>query len=335
MNSGRSSQEAAGGSYSKELLAAENASFQRKPASLLRSAAPLIISTVLLGLILWRFEGWALLGSGEIPVLLLAFAVALALNCGLGGVKWWWVTRSLGLQIPLRRMLPIWLGLLPMTFFTPFMSGHLLYPVVLGRVERTGAFAAAEVVIFDKALSLMSTFGLIAAGQLILPKGHPLQKEWIFVLACIAVSAYFLDRPILKIFNRFRFVRERSRLLRNPVPWRRKLALLGVGMIYQCSDGISMALACSALGLDIDPVVAVAGFPVVLLLSYFPVTFSGFGLREGLTAGFFSCELAWDEGVAAGLLIDLFEYVGPAVFGLAALPWLLRRMRLRGRQLTS
>ena len=61
----------------------------------------------------------------------------------------------------------------------------------------------------------------------------------------------------------------------------------------------------------------VGGYPIILLVSYAPVTFHGFGAREGLIVvmmgAYFPCN---QEGVAIRPLLDLLI---PALFGLVAL----------------
>ena len=68
-------------------------------------------------------------------------------------------------------------------------------------------------------------------------------------------------------------------------------------------------------------------FPVLLLLTYAPVTISGLGIREPLVALFFAGAMKPDLGIGVGLLIDLVEYAIPALVGIVALPPLLRALR--------
>ena len=97
-------------------------------------------------------------------------------------------------------------------------------------------------------------------------------------------------------------------------------------MFYQSSDSLSAWLACVALGLQVDPSWVFGAFPMALLLSYLPLTFSGFGVREPATAWALGAALTWDQGVWVGAMVDGLEYVAPALAGTVALPWLLRKM---------
>jgi uncharacterized membrane protein YbhN (UPF0104 family) len=70
------------------------------------------------------------------------------------------------------------------------------------------------------------------------------------------------------------------------------------------------------LGVSISFFQALAVFPIVLLLSYVPITFSGFGAREAFIAFFMAHLLTYDQSIASGLLVDFTEYIAPALFGL-------------------
>lgn len=291
---------------------------------------PLLVSAVLLGLILYGFDGWALLQRVDLSLLSLALALALVLDTGIGALKWWWILRRLQQAVPLTTVWRVWTGLLPLTLFAPFQSGHALYPVALARASRIDPVVATESVLYDKGLSLVSTLALIAVGQALLPSGHPLVQPWIAVVALMGVSLWFFDRParaLLAHVGRYApSIAARSQVLKHPLPVGDKVGLLLLGMVYQSSDSLSVWLGVAALGLDLPAELAFGAYPLALLMSYAPITFAGFGLREPAAAFALGTALTWDEGLVAGVLVDGLEYVGPALFGLCCLPWLLPRL---------
>ncbi len=299
----------------------------------LQRALPLLISAALLAVVLWHFDGWGLLKRLDSGLFALALGLALLLDTGVGAFKWWWILRRLRQPVSFGAVWRVWTGLLPLTFFTPFQSGHALYPLALSRATGVDLVVATESVIYDKGLSLVSTFALVAVGQGLLPVGHPLVQPWILAVALVGVGAWFLDRPIVALLSRVgqrspRFARlaRRSQLLRHPIPLLDKVGLLLTGMVYQTSDSLSIWLGVAALGLELPANLAFGAYPLALLLSYAPVTFAGFGLREPAAAYALGTALTWDQGVLAGILVDGLEYVAPALFGLTCLPWLLRRL---------
>ncbi len=289
-----------------------------------RAALPLLVSAILLALIATRFDGWHTLADLDSGWLLLGLAVAFGLDIVLGGVKWWFVVNSSGVALPLRRAVTLWAGLMPATFFTPFQSGHLLFAVALGRAKSLTPVRALEVAGYDKWATLHGTFALILIGQLLLPAGHDYAHPAIAVCAALALVVFAADQRLLHLLGRWKRFREASQLLHNPITPGRKLAILGLATVYQASDSVSMLIAVAALGAHVDPIVVFGAFPLVLLVSYVPITFSGFGVREPTIAAIFAASLSFDEAIACGLLVSLLEYVWIALVGVVGLPYLIR-----------
>ena len=96
-----------------------------------------------------------------------------------------------------------------------------------------------------------------------------------------------------------------------------------MALIFQVSDCISFLVGAASLGLPVGPRLAFGAFPAVTLMAFVPVSWSGFGVRENLTALAYEGTLTWDQAVAAGLIVDLLEYVVPAIFGVIGLRYLL------------
>jgi len=289
--------------------------------------APYAISVVLLVTIALYSDGFRVATRARWDWLALAVAMSLGVNIGLAAFKLWVLLRAYGLPVALGRVVRMIAGLLPATFFMPFQSGHLLYPAALKGGEAIDTVVAFECIAFDKYLTLMGTFVLVLAGWLLLPGGHFLKVFWVPLAAVAAVSTLWLGRPIRAVMRRLKILRERSMVLDHPLGTPRKLALLGMAAVYQATDMTTMYLACRALGIDIDPMLVFGAFPVLLLLTYAPVTISGLGVREPLVALFFAGAMKPDLGIGVGLLIDLVEYAIPALVGIVALPPLLRALR--------
>lgn len=285
---------------------------------------PLLGSAVLLILIVRNFNGYGLLTSINLPLLLLALGISLFLNLFFASFKWWLVIISSGIKARFSEILKLLAGLLPATFFAPFQSGHLLYALGLRNAKKVSTFRAFECVAYDKWLSLVGTFLLIALGQVIIPGDHALSHPLILLASVAVVLIFFADRLVFRLLGRFRYFRQRSFFLQHPMGIWRKLGLLLCALVYQCSDTISMYFACLGLGLEINPKLLFGAFPVILLLTYLPVSISGFGVRENLIVFFFASALTYDQAISSGLVVDLLEYIAPALFGIMALPHTLR-----------
>lgn len=285
---------------------------------------PAAITIALCALIAHRFDGYDLLARVELPYLFAALAIALVLDTTVGAFKWWRVTLACDIPARFAEIWHLWVGLIPAVFFAPFQSGHLLYALALKNHKQLTTFAALECVAYDKALTLVGTVVLVALGQLIAPADHPFHHPLI-ALACLGLLAAFLGkRVLLRYARRIPVVERHSRLLQRPVAPTRELGLVALATVYQSSDLLAAYLACRGLGLPMEPEVLFGVFPLVLLLSYLPVSISGLGVRENLLAVVLATSLTYDQAVAAGLFVDLTEYVWPALLGL---PWLPRVLR--------
>ncbi len=285
---------------------------------------PLVVSCGLLVLIATQFDGFALLTTVDLPLLAAGTALAIFIDTTIGAWKWWRVIGLAGLDLSFGRVWRLWTGLLPATFLAPFQSGHLLYAVALQRAAGIGFVRSLETVAYDKYLSLVGTFFWIGVGQLILPADHALAHPLIAAGAFAVIAFYAVDLRLLGHLARVPFIGSRTALLRLGIGPRDKIELLAIAIVYQSSDLISLWIASHCLAIEPDPIVLFGAFPVVLLLTYAPISVSGFGVREGLIALFLGDLLGNDGAIACGLLVDWMEYVGPAIFGVVALPYLLR-----------
>ena len=293
------------------------------------SVIPLLISLLVLAALLTFFRGYDLLAQVNLPLLFLALAISFAINGFLGTHKWRTVISLSGIHTGFWELWRIWVGLFPMTFFMPFQTGHALYAVALKKAKRLNWVQALETVGYDKYLSLVGTFCLIALGQSVIDPDHVLANDWILLGSLGVLVFYLLDDYALRLMSKFAFFRERSKLVHRQCGLGKKLYLLALGTLYQSSDLISFYLACRCLGIEVAPLALLGVFPVILLLTYVPITFSGIGAREGLIVLFMSVYLNYDQALAAGLLVDFLEYLAPSLIGLLCLRHLLRIFAMR------
>lgn len=288
--------------------------------------ASLVVTVVLLAALLYSFEDYAIFRHVELSWLSLALVISICLNTYIGAFKWHSVMRLSGVELPWSTVWRTWSGLHAAGFFMPFQSSSLLYILALRRFHRVQTGQAIECVVYDRYLSLIGMVALVGAGQVLLPADHPFARWWIGVLCAAVVVAYFLDTQVLRILKRIEFTRRHLHMVRTPAAVATKVRLLLLAVLYQSSDVVTFFVACLALGLDVAPAIVLGVFPLVTLISLVPVTFSGLGVREALTALMFAGSVTWDQGIAAGLVVDFVEYIAPALFGLF---WLNRLLRNR------
>lgn len=290
---------------------------RESPFSWILRLFPLFISATLLYLILSSFSGYGLLKEINILPFVLAVILALSINFFLGAFKWKRVLALSDIRLKYVETLRIWLGLYPITFIMPFQTGHVLYALAIKEAKNLGYLEAFESVAYDKYLNLVATFALIFIGQFLISEGHPLNLWWIKAGSGCVVLFYLLDELVIGWFSRFEVIQKRSRLIYKKTSILNKISLLAMAIFYQSTDVISMYMACLCLGVHLPFTTIIGIFPLILLLSYIPVTFSGFGAREGLIVIWLGGGLmTHNQSIASGLLVDFFEYIAPAVVGL-------------------
>jgi|GEM_PF-5192302 len=282
-----------------------------------------LVSGVLLILVL-NSVNWGEFALGKLHLVFIAVAVLVSVggNIFLASYKLWLLLKWTDLSVPFTRVLRLILGLLAATFFTPFQSGHVLYAVALGRVERKPALSAFEVIALDKLMTLSGTTFLLFVGSLFLPDGH-LLGSWVFRLLGIMGSILpfvLLFLPLLG--KKWQFLRS-LRVASNPLGAWKTLVLLALSTIYQMTDVLAVFLASQAVGVKVEFVQSLAVVPAIVLLALIPITISGLGAREPLLAILLPSSEDWNLAIQTGLIWDFTEYVVPALVGFVALPSLV------------
>ena len=280
---------------------------------------PLVLSLVLLVVLLQRFQGGDLLLRIDPLLLVLAAAISIFLNVFVGTYKWQKVIELSGLKAGFWELWWPWTGLFAATFLMPFQTGQVLFVIALKKIKGTSYFIAIESIAYDRYLNIVALCTLIVAGQLMIPAESPMSQWWILAASLFVVLIYLFDPLLVRALGRFEFVRARSRLMKQGVAQKRKLLLLVLSVAVQSAELVSACLICRGLEFEVPLWAIIALYPIIIIVSYLPLTFHGFGAREGLIIVMLGGFLVYDQALALGLLVDLLNYILPALFGLIAL----------------
>jgi glycosyltransferase 2 family protein len=283
---------------------------------------PFVVSAVLLVLLLVQTNAGILFARLNYLLLVPAALTSLVLNGIVGSFKFHIILGLCGIKAGWLSVLRFWASLW-VTIVLPFQTGHLVYVAALRSEADTSWSQALEAVAYDRYVTMVGTMALVLCGQLLLPNEHVLDQWWLLWIAAGGVLFYFLDPLIFTAMGRVTFLRNRFKLLTARPPFRTKVQLVLLGVIYQLSEVIAFYLACRALGVNISLPVAFGAYPVILLLSMIPVTVSGIGARAALIVLFLGHSLSYSQGVAAGILVDFIEHILPALTGAFFLRYLI------------
>jgi uncharacterized membrane protein YbhN (UPF0104 family) len=308
----------------------ENGPAKRQGRGNVARFLPLVISIALLVWLLWGFQSYALLWRADKLVLAAALALSLGVIWFWGAYKWRAVLRLSGIEWRYREVLWVWIGLGPATLFMPFQTGIIAQAILLRNARRIPAAAAFENIGYDRFLNLAATCGLIVLGAgLGYAVALPQFTRAIVAGAALLLLLFLLDPLIFRGLGLIKFVRRFSRLAVSRELAKQKIRLLFLALIYQSCEIAVMYLACLSLGVAVPVRALLNVYPIIMLLSYVPVSFHGFGTREALVVLLLSDVLRFDQAISASLIVDAISYVAPALFGLFALPRTLRLLVAR------
>lgn len=243
------------------------------------------------------------------PVWLLAALAAALPHYGFSALRWRYMTRRFGGDLSLKRAIP--------EYFLAVFLNQTLPGGVPGDLVRAwrdknngnGLGAAARGVLFERASGQITLVLVAVAGVFTLP--GPVRDAiplWGFALVLLgmaaAVTVFMLMLRHLgtgyKAGRILHFLRDGRTVLFAP----RHFA---VHVLYSLPVVASFLgtfyLAGRALGVTLDPVLAVSAVPLVLLSMTVPLTIGGWGVREGTAAALWSLVgLPPHQGVAISVV---------------------------------
>lgn len=271
-----------------------------------KRALKLGISGVLIGFLLWRYpisveDLGATFRSFNFWVLLLLFPL-LFTQYIVSGIKWRVILRSHDIDLTL--------GYLVRSYLVGAFFGSLLPSSLGGDIARiadvardTGrGFESASAVVLDRfsglvVLTMVGIVGSVLVGHLWDEPGFFRQALLLTVflllaMALVTPNAHSLLRPVVQRIPR-NSVRRFFDKIQNAVihySTRPKLIwkILGFSLVFQLIAYTNFYLYGRALNLSIPYLYCLAFVPVVYLLEALPISFAGFGVREGALVYFLS-----------------------------------------------
>lgn len=284
-------------------------------------------------------ELWTTITTAN-PWLLLLGTGCYALAVALGGVKWGILLRSVGVHVPMRRLLAHqWLA----EFFNNFLPGQVGGDVMRGyalAVDTRRRAAAAASVLIDRFIGLtvfmlaasVAAFYMLMAGRS--PDGTAFTTEQLLAIRLITLGVVSVSTLLLVVLAAMlsRRLKEwaerilaRLPLAHRTVPVWRALAEAFNAYRYQyramlvtglCSvlivvlTSINIWLIAAALEPNSISLAAVLAInPIIVFLALVPISPGGLGVRQSVFAGLFLLVGAgFQLGFAVGLLQQLIGY---------------------------
>jgi len=176
--------------------------------------------------------------------------------------------------------------------FVSFIGGDAMR---IWRVARTGApvSSAFQAVLIDRSVGFVALIALIVAGLPLLFRivTDPAMRAGVVlavILGILGTLALLLVHRLPEEFKRWRIVRiaaDVSSLARSISSRGADIShLLGVSLLIQVLNVIVMYVIAIGLGVEAPFVDFLVLIPPVMLLAMLPISFAGWGVREGATA---------------------------------------------------
>lgn len=311
-----------------------------------RLALKILVSAALLSMLLWLVnprEAAGSIAAADKGLLAIALAVAFA-NRLLMAVKWNVLARAIGVRIPWLTAANVYIAsTFAGVFLPPTIGGDAVRTVMLSRrYGRTAEIISSIIVERVLGLLVLAFFGLLAVSILAIlfaeevPAAASIAQVIGATAVALCVAVILLTRPsfyrlvqrIIErlqrkggIWSRHAGLAEKIRISCETFN-RRPVATAGFSLLTVLENLLAIGrgwLVAVAFGVTIDPLLFFVVVPIENFVARLPVSFDGFGLREGL---FLYVLSTFGVPPATALAIGLTNHL---IFIFAVLPgaWLL------------
>ena len=304
----------------------------RRLVSVLLKAGVSLALVTILALTVDVSASWTVMGRLS-PGVALAAAAMLAATTVITAARWWLVMAVLGSPIAIRQAVALmFMGNLFSQALPTSFGGDALR-VWYARQRGAPYQAAISGVLLERASGLLGLAAVVAAGLLHMGARVDLLALRILLFAALPAIAGALvalalaDR--IALVGRVAALRPLAQLA---VDTRRAIfvapvfaSLLALSVVGHVTGGLTVYVLAQGLGVALAPGAAVALVPAVVLITLFPVSLAGWGVREGAMVLMLSF-----AGVRADAALALSVLFGLSLI-VAALPgavvWLMWRVR--------
>lgn len=242
-------------------------------------------------------------------------------------LKWQWVNRLQGVDVPLGPLTSAYLiGMFFNTFLPSSFGGDAIRAYKLARYSGTTGRSVGSVVI-DRYLALHSLLAVSAVAMLFSPDMRA-AASWQVVLASLILGSLPFGLPWLLGLHplagwrtRWPVLRQVADSLAGTHASRRLLAIWLLAIAIQYLNALMHYFLILAIGQAVSLPYVLAFVPVMVLLSSLPISVNGLGIREGALVLFLgkvgiSAPQALAVGVLSLAMLLLVGAVGAIVYWL-------------------
>ncbi|MBT8367484.1 MAG: flippase-like domain-containing protein [Deltaproteobacteria bacterium] len=271
---------------------------------MIKNIVKLTVSLILLIFLIWTSEissVWQQIITVQWPTILGCMA-ALFLAQALSSLRWQWILRSEGAEIPFKTLFASYMaGMFVNNFVPTSIGGDSVKAYDIYRLTKNISLSIVSVFLerFSglMALAILSWFGALS----LLSNSSPtVIGGWIFInFVCIFIIAFIFHEPTARLVLWILTVRQLGSVgkalrpsFENLNSYRNKKALLVktlfVSFPIQLVTILIYQIIAVSMGVNLHFIFFLFSVPLIILISLLPISFGGLGVREGMTVFMFS-----------------------------------------------
>ncbi|MDP8223875.1 MAG: lysylphosphatidylglycerol synthase transmembrane domain-containing protein [Candidatus Lernaella stagnicola] len=262
----------------------------------------------------------------RLETILAALALSTFFNALVYADRWRMALRHLDITPRLGTIVRVFVATGPFRLLLPNQTGELAAGAMLAGYADIPIGPTISTQIYNKYLTLLATFLLLAVGVLAGAPTHLNFLRWVAGFTIAVLGAFFVletkwgRRLFIGIAKEFGRTPGRVMLALlsaferlSPLA---KLKLLAYTIVFQASEIVVCYLLFRDLGIELPLGQLIAYVQLMILAAALPISFAGTGTREGVALLLLAPVAGRDVAVAAGLAYSFFEYLWPLLMGL-------------------
>lgn len=262
----------------------------------------------------------------HIETIVAALALSTIFNAVVYADRWRMALRALGFRAPLDTVIRVFVATGPLRLLLPHQTGELATGAALAAQSGFPVGKTISTLIYNKYLSLMATFTLLAIGVVAGAPAHLRFLQLTAAATILVLTGFFVletagGRGVIHNLAE-RFAPSLGRMTRSllaafaDLPFGVKIKLLAYTFVFQLSEVLVCYLLFRDLGIELPVVQLLAYVQLMILATALPISIAGTGTREAVALLLLAPIAGPEAAVAAGLAYSFFEYLWPLVLGL-------------------
>ncbi len=261
----------------------------------------------------------------KINLVIIFFTVLISLfsNLVLASDMWRQILKCLGFNITFNESLFIRTASYPFKVLLPLKSGEFLKIFYLKKQKKIPLLEGQSSVIFNIILNFLTLFSISLIGLIFInirifniPLILLISLIFAFIILVFLKPIKNLILKLIKNLNKKIYNCVLKLFMFFYIKKGKQFYLLLYSLTIQLTILLNYFLIANSLSLDIPLYRMIILFPLIIIITFIPITVSGFGLREALVIILFSEFASIEKLLSWGIMISLIDYLVPAIFGL-------------------